>query len=170
MAASLAVRPAGWRSDELPRLSLVAGLAARSVLGDGVRCKWPNDLLRDEAKVAGLLLEVVEDLVVIGLGVNLWWPDPPPGYGAVHAADPGPDKGAKLASRWCEDLLVRIDRGPDSWGHAEYRRVCETVGRFIRRKPDGIGQAIDVDTDGRLVVETDSGRLALSSGEVWEVR
>jgi BirA family biotin operon repressor/biotin-[acetyl-CoA-carboxylase] ligase len=170
LAASLAIRPEGWGSAQFPRLSLIAGLSARAVLGDGVDCKWPNDLLRGDAKVAGLLLEAVGDLVVIGLGVNLWWPDPPYGFGSVFATDPGPDAALDLASRWCDEVLLRVDRGPDAWGHEEYRLACRTIGRSIRWKPDGMGVAIDVDFDGRLVVETPSGRVRLSSGEVVEVR
>jgi len=170
LAASLAVRPHGWDSARFPLLSLVAGLAARTALGQGLTCKWPNDLFLAEAKVAGLLLEAVEDVVVIGLGANLWWPESPPGFGSLFEADPGPDVARELASRWCDDLLARIERGPAVWGHEEYRRACATVGRSIRWNPGGHGVAIDVDSDGRLVVENESGVIGLTSGEIWEIR
>jgi BirA family biotin operon repressor/biotin-[acetyl-CoA-carboxylase] ligase len=57
-------------------LSLVAGLAlieALDAAAPGLRLllKWPNDLLFDGAKVAGILLERQGDRVVIGFGVNL---------------------------------------------------------------------------------------------------
>jgi BirA family biotin operon repressor/biotin-[acetyl-CoA-carboxylase] ligase len=170
LAASVAVRPDGWDGAQFPRLSLLAGLSARAVLGENIDCKWPNDLLQGGAKVAGLLLEAAGDLVVIGLGVNLWWPDPPQGFGSLFDADPGPGAAIDLASRWCEDLLARLERGPSAWGHEEYRLACRTIGRPVRWEPEGIGLAIDVDPDGRLVVETESGRVSLSSGEVFEVR
>ncbi|MDH5616461.1 MAG: biotin--[acetyl-CoA-carboxylase] ligase [Acidimicrobiia bacterium] len=169
MAASLAIRPRGWKAAQFGCLSLVAALAGRAVLGEDIGCKWPNDLLRDDAKVAGLLLEASGDLVVIGLGVNLWWPDPPAGFGSLFETDPGPDNALELASGWCDDLLARIDRGPGEWGRAEYRRACGTIGRAICWSPGGAGRAIDVDEEGRLVVETATGRITLSSGEVWEV-
>ncbi len=170
MAASVAVRPQGWQEAELARLSLVAALAGRSALGEEVFFKWPNDLVRDGAKIGGLLLEASGDLVVIGLGVNLWWPDPKPGVGSLCATDPGPDAMVELSTRWCEDLLNRITHGPGRWGRNEYRRACRTIGRDIRWHPDGAGRAIDVDEEGRLVVQTESGAIALSSGEVWSVR
>jgi BirA family biotin operon repressor/biotin-[acetyl-CoA-carboxylase] ligase len=170
IAASLAVRPSGWDTTEFARLSLVAALAGRTALGDEVGCKWPNDLVRAGAKVAGLLLETSGDLVVIGLGVNLWWPDPPNGAGGMFPSDPGPEMAVDLARRWCDDLLARIERGPDRWGHEEYRRACRTIGREIRWQPDGAGAAIDVDEEGRLVVQTGAGEIRLSSGEVWEIR
>jgi len=170
MAASLAVRPSGWQTAEFSRLSLVAALAGRSALGEGVACKWPNDLVREDSKLAGLLLEASSDLVVIGLGVNLWWPHPPAGFGSLFETDPGPDAAVDLAARWCDELLARIEGGPEDWGREEYRRVCQTIGRAIQWQPDGAGVARDVDGAGRLVVETGLGDIRLSSGEVWEVR
>ncbi len=170
VAASLAVRPAGWNPGQFPRLSLVAALAARVALGEDIACKWPNDLVRAETKMAGLLLEAAADLVVIGLGVNLWWPDAPTGFGSLLENDPGRDAGVDLAVRWCDDLLARIARGPDRWGREEYRNACSTIGRDVRWRPEGTGVVRDIDEQGRLVVETATGDLRLSSGEVWEVR
>lgn len=170
IAASLAVRPPSWESTQFGRLSLMAALAGRTALGEDISCKWPNDLEQAGAKVAGLLLEASGDLVVIGLGVNLWWPDPPAGFGSLFETDPGPGVVVDLATRWCDDLLARIERGPERWGRQEYRRECRTIGRSIRWHPDGVGVARDVDEEGRLVVETDVGEIRLSSGEVWEVR
>jgi BirA family biotin operon repressor/biotin-[acetyl-CoA-carboxylase] ligase len=170
MAASLAVRPSGWRTAEFARLSLLSALAGQAVLGEGITCKWPNDLLAGSNKVAGLLLEARGDLVVIGLGVNLWWPDPPAGYGSLLMSDPGPEAGVDLAVRWCDDLLVRVERGPQRWGREDYVKVCRTMGREIRWLPEGSGVVRDIDEEGRLVVETESGMVRLSSGEVWEIR
>ena len=85
----------GSRAGPMPRwrgLSLVAGLAAAETLGDAIGLKWPNDLMRGEAKVGGILTERFGAVVVAGLGVNLFWPDPPRGAGALHADDPGPDR------------------------------------------------------------------------------
>jgi len=175
VAASLAIRPTGWPADGRGRLSLVAALAGRSVLadtmgpGNEVTTKWPNDLLHGDLKIAGLLLEAAGDVVAIGLGVNLWWPEPPVGVGAVFATDPGPSAVVEIATRWCADLLERIDRGAEDWGRDEYRRLCRTIGREIRWRPKGSGTAVDVDDLGRLVVETATGRVRLASGEVWEV-
>ena len=60
------------------QLPLIAGLAARGAAAElsgdnGVQLKWPNDLLYDGKKLAGLLCERVlgTDLIGIGLNVNL---------------------------------------------------------------------------------------------------
>lgn len=58
-------------------LALVAGLAVHEVVaarlpaGAQARLKWPNDVMIGAAKLAGVLLERVEDSVVVGIGVNL---------------------------------------------------------------------------------------------------
>lgn len=55
-------------------LSLVAGLALHAVIAPRVKnamLKWPNDLLVDGAKLAGILLERVGDVVIAGIGLNL---------------------------------------------------------------------------------------------------
>lgn len=56
-------------------LALVAGLAVHAVadakLAQPAVLKWPNDVLVDGAKLAGILLERVGDTVVVGIGVNL---------------------------------------------------------------------------------------------------
>jgi BirA family biotin operon repressor/biotin-[acetyl-CoA-carboxylase] ligase len=59
-----------------PTLALVAAVAlheaaAFHVTTGALRIKWPNDLLLDGAKLAGILLERSGDAVVIGFGVNL---------------------------------------------------------------------------------------------------
>jgi BirA family biotin operon repressor/biotin-[acetyl-CoA-carboxylase] ligase len=169
LAASLALVPpfprAAW-----PTIPLTAGLAARSVLGESLGLKWPNDVV-DAAgnKVAGLLVESDHELVVIGIGVNLWWPDPPAGAAAVFGTDPGPGSGAVIAERWAADLIGRLSDGA-GWGHAEYRAACVTIGSDVTWEPAGSGRAVDVDATGRLVVERAGGRTALGSGEVRMVR
>lgn len=58
-------------------LALVAGLAAAEAInslapvGPGLVLKWPNDLLLDQAKLGGILLERQDRVVVAGIGINL---------------------------------------------------------------------------------------------------
>jgi BirA family biotin operon repressor/biotin-[acetyl-CoA-carboxylase] ligase len=166
LAASFAFTPS-WPAEDWPRITLVAGLAARDILACGL--KWPNDLLIDGRKAGGILTESDGTVVVVGLGVNLWWPDPPEGFGAVHDTDPGPDVAADVASRWVDSLLRRLEDGPDTWGVDEYRSACTTIGRAVAWSPNGSGRAVGVDARGRLLVETGSSLVALSSGEVRQV-
>lgn len=53
-------------------LSLVIAIAVDRALNiDCIKYKWPNDLLIDNAKIAGILIEKLRDYAIIGIGINL---------------------------------------------------------------------------------------------------
>ncbi len=166
--ASLAFKP-WWPQVTWPRLTLVAGLAAREVF-PGVDLKWPNDLLLAGRKAGGILTEVRGEVVVVGFGANLWWPEPPDRAIGLMATDPGQGSAVELGKRWADALLKRADRSPESWGVEAYRQACATLGRRITWTPGGSGLAVAVDESGRLHVETLRGREILVSGEAHLVR
>jgi len=102
LALSIVLRPpppmARW-----PELTLVAAEAVAGAIGPQARIKEPNDVLVDGRKVAGILAEAT-DHVVLGIGVNVGlapWPD----AGAVEG-----DRLALLV-----DILERLERGYDAW-------------------------------------------------------
>lgn len=129
-----------------------------------LRCKWPNDLLYDGAKVAGLLLEAVpnRDQVVVGLGVNLVPIEVadavyPVGDLAEYAIEPG-----DLAERVCESF----NRWLETWttvGFAPLRRA------WLERAT-GLGETIIVrlpndQLDGTFDGLAEDGALLLNQGE-----
>jgi BirA family transcriptional regulator, biotin operon repressor / biotin---[acetyl-CoA-carboxylase] ligase len=86
-----------------PELTLVAADAVASAIGPAATIKHPNDVLVDGKKVAGILAEA-QERVVLGIGINVGrsaWP----GAGAVDG-----DRLALLV-----DVLERLERGYDSW-------------------------------------------------------
>ncbi|MGA7272352.1 MAG: hypothetical protein WB239_14870, partial [Acidimicrobiia bacterium] len=111
-----------------------------------------------------------DDSVVVGLGVNLYWPAPPPGVAALESVDPGPDLGPSLARGWAEGLLEMMGRPAGEWPSRRYRAACSTIGQEITWEPAGRGVAVDVDDNGGLVVETEAGQMVLTSGAVRHVR
>ena len=169
MAASLGIRPT-WPIESWPLIPLVAGLAVANVLGTGVGLKWPNDLVAEDNKIGGILVEASGSAVIIGCGLNLWWPDPPDGIGARWRADPGSDAVLDTATSWAAHLLSRLSRPPQEWGRAEYLERSVTVGRRVTWEPNGVGTALDVDERGALVVETDHGLDRLLAGEIRHLR
>lgn len=142
-------------------VTLAAGLAAadacQAVAGVAATLKWPNDILAGDAKLGGVLSELVGDAVVVGLGVNLTWA---PAGGACLG--PGVDRDALLAA-----YLAALDEPAGVL--ARYRPRCSTLGRRVRVELPGatvVGTAEDVDDEGRLVVD---GR-PVSAGDVVHLR
>jgi len=149
-------------------VALAAGLAAaeacEAVTGRAVRLKWPNDVMAEDAKLGGILSELVGDSAVVGLGLNLDWA--PPG-----AAYLGPEVDCDaLMNFWLAGLdgLAGLD---DLEGDvlARYRQRCSTLGREVRVElPAGtvVGVAEDIDGEGRLMID---GR-AIVAGDVVHLR
>ena len=65
--------------EEFAWLTQMAGLAVadvcRETTGAEARLKWPNDVVVDDMKLAGVLAEAVPEAVILGIGVNVYWPD-----------------------------------------------------------------------------------------------
>lgn len=164
LAASVAFRK---QSADLRPVSLIAGVAAVRALPE-LSLKWPNDLLHSDLKVGGILVEVHDDAVVTGLGMNLWWPDAPEGAAALYETDPGPERHAEIGALWAAEFLRLV--GQPGWPRDEYRKHCVTLGWMITWEPEGRGRAIDVAPDGGLVVDTDGGVETLYAGRVRHIR
>jgi BirA family biotin operon repressor/biotin-[acetyl-CoA-carboxylase] ligase len=163
----------------LPRLSLVAGLAVAAAVeaaaGVEARLKWPNDVLVDGRKVAGILLEASGATVVCGIGINVNQEpgELPPGTRTPAtslrvAAGRALDRGRLLASvlselearydRWLADGLAGLTGELEARNALRGRRVC-VDGRA--------GTAGAIAADGRLAVALDGGESVLvESGEV----
>lgn len=150
--------------------SLAVGLAVREAIRDTasvtVDLKWPNDIERDGRKLGGVLVERDEERVVVGCGLNLWWPEPPPSTGALFDEEPAADAGPAISQAWASSLLLANGR----WDRAAYLAACSTIGADLTWDPDGRGIATDVDERGGLVVATAHGVRTLRSGEVRTVR
>lgn len=102
LALSLVLRPpppvARW-----PELTLVAAEAVAAAIGAGASIKHPNDVLVGGRKVAGILAEAGEH-VVLGIGVNVGTV-PFPGAGAV----------ARDRVELLVEILAQLERGYDAW-------------------------------------------------------
>jgi biotin-(acetyl-CoA carboxylase) ligase len=113
-------------------------------------------------------VEVAGGVVVIGMGVNIWWPDPPDGVAALRDSDPGDEAHALIAGLWAAELFALVEA--EGWPMDEYRRLCETIGRLVTWEPDGAGRAVDISPEGGIIVEIDGRRETITSGTVSHVR
>jgi BirA family biotin operon repressor/biotin-[acetyl-CoA-carboxylase] ligase len=160
----------------LGALSLAAGLAA----ADGItaatglvpRLKWPNDVLLQGRKVAGVLIEATAGALIVGIGVNV----------AISLTDLPPDAAARATSLQVEAgrpisphqvLQALLDRlaywydvwragGPvvQAWRDRDAMLGVPLLVTLSNHTLDGVGDGVD--DDGAL-------RLRLSDGEVRRV-
>lgn len=161
-------------------VALVAADACQQVAGVRPVLKWPNDLLVGDRKLAGILAESVlagdrVEAVVVGIGLNVDWPDPMPGELAERATSLAAAAGRHIGVD--EVLTATLDglaRGFDPTIFSRrYRTELATLGRTVRlelgdRVVEGV--AVDVTTDGHLVVEADGARTAFAVGDVVHLR
>ncbi|MFO7300349.1 MAG: biotin--[acetyl-CoA-carboxylase] ligase [Actinomycetes bacterium] len=164
LAVSVAFRR---ESADFRPFSLMAGVAAARAI-PGVGLKWPNDIMVSDMKAGGILVELQDDVVVAGMGLNLWWPDAPEGAAALYDEDPGPERHAEIGALWAAEFLRIV--GEPGWPRDEYRKHCVTLGWVITWEPEGEGRALDVAPDGGLVVETGLGVEVLHAGRVRHIR
>lgn len=146
----------------------MAGVAAVRALGDESVLKWPNDVMKGENKLGGILVERSDRGVVAGLGLNLFWAEPPTSAGSVFDRDPGEAAHREIGALWVAELMALVES--DGWPVDEYRASCATLGRSITWEPNGRGLAAGISDSGALLVETDSGMEEIHAGAVHHVR
>lgn len=162
-------------------LSLAVGLAVAQAIekvGAGrTALKWPNDLLRDGKKLAGILIELqpgAPHVAVIGIGLNLCLPeDMPPAVRAASTALAVPvDANVLLATMLAELLKVlesfaaggfSVLREAWSARHAFQDALVQLLSDFA---PPRAGICRGVDTDGALLFEENGRVERVLSGEV----
>jgi BirA family biotin operon repressor/biotin-[acetyl-CoA-carboxylase] ligase len=174
----------------LEGLSLVVGLALVRALESvgiaGLGLKWPNDVLWQGRKLAGILLEMSGDVtgacqVVIGVGLNIHmdveerldigqpWVD-------LKSIESSLPERNSLIARVIEELLVALDQFEEN-GFADFMQEWEKVDVLkgfqveLRRSllsevPEDAGVAKGVDAKGALLIQTDSGLQSFHGGEV----
>ena len=164
-------------------VALAAMDACQEVAGVGAVLKWPNDLLVDGAKLAGILAEAEfagADLaaVVVGIGINVGWPGPPEAGGtSLEAAAGSPVDRRVLLHALLAALGQHRSQLDFSAGRRalaeEGRRRCATLGQHVRVTLEAeviTGRAVAVDDSGRLVVETPTGSRRVTAGDVVHLR
>ena len=174
--ASVLLRPPANR--RVPELSLVAGVAvadaAESALGLSAQIKWPNDVLVNRRKVAGVLAEKRGDAVVVGIGLNVnQTRDELPPETTVPAASLFTVDGIERdRAPILADLLARLEHHYDAWRAGGLDAVYVDLGSrdFLRGRRvsvDGVAAtAVQIDRQGRLEVEVDGEHRTVESGEV----
>lgn len=150
-----------------PRLSYAVAVAIIDTLasyGISANIKWPNDILLDGKKVAGVLIEYAGRFVIVGIGIN------------VHS-NPTVDeyKTTKLdryANLELPDLLSRLAKNLDKWIDAEF----DSVRRLWMESAAGLNglvkyrgemvELIGINDTGALVVRRGSEYFLVHGDEI----
>lgn len=169
---------------QVPVYTLAAAVAtARAAQETGLDAciKWPNDVLvvtdDTERKLAGILTEMEGEAdrvswVIVGIGVNanIDVDDLPPGATSLRE-----EVGAIDRRAFVQRLLMMFHElrdDPDAILSA-WREHAHTLGRRVRIETPTtsvIGEAIDVEPPGVLVVETAEGLVRVSAGDCEHLR
>jgi BirA family transcriptional regulator, biotin operon repressor / biotin---[acetyl-CoA-carboxylase] ligase len=150
-------------------LPLAAGVAVGEVSGSDALIKWPNDVLINGRKVAGILVEgrPQERWAVLGIGINV----------ALRTGDFPPELRGRAASldlapEAIESVLGLLLERLEVWLAASQSDVLQALrardavrGQWVRWE-GGSGEGAGIDEEGRLVVRTAQGKVALDAGEV----
>jgi len=183
---SIILRPSLLPSN-VAQLTLLAAVATceaiRKTTSVAAKIKWPNDILINDKKVAGILTELSAEVdrvrfVVVGVGVNV-----------NTALKYLPKQGTSLKNETKKmvsrvELLQEILRLMEQWYqrvNAEgfspvmkrWKELSSTLGKRIRLIDAGgkiEGKAIDLDRDGGLIIRSDSGiAVKRMSGDIIQV-
>jgi BirA family biotin operon repressor/biotin-[acetyl-CoA-carboxylase] ligase len=177
LAATLLLRPG---KPDVAQLSFAAALAVSDMARDfapdaDIAVKWPNDVLADGEKLAGILLESESDWLAIGIGVNL----------AVHPSDtefpatslaalgvPAPAPEAALgvvATRFAHWYDLWMMNGFEPLRDAWLARAGGLGGPIRARLPheERSGLFVGLDSNGALLLNEQGQIRAITAGEVF---
>lgn len=173
LAATLLLHPAR-PVNQWPQLSFVAAVAAADMVASfapdaRVTLKWPNDVLADGKKLAGILLENAEGALAIGIGVNLQhYPKdtefPATSLAALGVAAPSADEAltrlaagvAKWYEVWCAQGFSAIR---DAWLARAQGLGMRIRARLVTEERSGMFEGID--ENGALLLNEGFGRLSV---------
>jgi BirA family biotin operon repressor/biotin-[acetyl-CoA-carboxylase] ligase len=184
---SALLRPTTVEASRWPWLGLLVPLAVaaavRQVGEIPAQVKWPNDVLIENRKLAGILLERVEGpAAVVGIGLNVTLREsekPHEAATSLALEKAATTDRATVMSAVLRELASRYQSWVDANGDPavvlpEYRELSATLGQAVRVElPDGTfleGIARDLADDGRLIVDTKEGPRPLAAGDVTHLR
>jgi len=172
---SVLLRPPANR--RAPELSLIGGMAVadcvEDVLGLSAQVKWPNDVMVNRRKVAGVLAEARGGSVVLGIGINVnqrreELPPTQTPVGSLLTIDGVPRERAPILA----GLLSRLEQQYGRWCQGGLDAVYPTLGArdFLRGRKVAVngtsGYAIGIVRSGGLEVDVAGERRIVESGNV----
>ena len=168
LACSLAVKQEDIKLKHT-LIPLVSGYIFTEVLKDiNLALKWPNDIVLDNLKVGGILVEKSENNICIGMGINYFWEKPElPGAGSIFTKKQEDSLINLHAQEWASEVLSSLV--VNNFDLDKYKQKLQTLGKVVEY-PEGRGWAEDINKDGSLKVKsTDGDYINLTSPLISEV-
>ncbi len=168
LACSLAIKQEDIRLKHT-LIPLLSGFVFTEVLKDiNLSLKWPNDIVLNNLKVGGILVEKSENNICIGMGVNYFWEKPEiPGAGSLFTKKQEDSLINVHAEKWADIMLASLAKNNFDLG--KYKQKLQTLGKIVEY-PEGRGWAEDINEDGSLKIKsTDGDFINLTSPLISEV-
>lgn len=185
---SILLRP-NWELKDVSKTTLLAAVAVceavREFSGVDAQVKWPNDILVDEKKIAGILTESEitgqkAEFVIVGIGLNVNTEDLKflrevavslkQITGQEYDLEQVLDEILKRFEFWYDDVTQNgFEKMMDRW-----RALCGMLGQRVKAENaqgtiEGVAQ--DISDDGGLLIKKDDGEIVkVMSGDVVRVR
>ena len=163
-------------------VSVAVSKSIQNLYGLDAGIKWPNDILINERKVCGILMEVSAqvdrlDYAVVGLGINAnvdvsGFPEEWKSTSIGHQLGVVVSR-AELIQKILLEVEAAYERMNSTEIYEEWRRRSITLGRHVRIKSitgDLIGVAEDLLKDGALCLKTKEGRKHILAGDCIHLR
>jgi len=179
VAMTILLRPTGALQN-YSALTLVCGLAISRII-ENSKIKWPNDIILNDKKVSGILVESRlypngKDSIAIGIGINV---------NTTKFSDELKEKATSMllenkqkydkteivtsALKEFWELYEKFEKHGFSSIEKEYKKRSATIGReivVVKNNEKLFGEAIDITHSGELIAEISGKREVLNSGEV----
>ena len=164
-------------TSQINPISLISGLICKKAIDKLIRkpsimLKWPNDILFNDKKIGGILVETEinkENIkTIIGIGINLninkeesWWGDL-----SRFALE---SKRNELINLILTEFLKIFDNSYENWLH-DWKKSCMHINKEIEiyDREHHQKKAIfkDIDTHGNAIIETKDGEKVISTSQI----
>lgn len=171
-------------------ISLITGLTLAETLWEKFRLKadlkWPNDVLIDDKKIAGILVELVnltatDSVAIIGMGVNVYSSEWVKQLGTATSVEEWVIPGEEISvTEFTKTLISKLMDNIQAFlqgksFYQEYMSFSNTINKLVRLELETgeifLGKATDVDTNGFLKVVDEAGvEKIVSAGEITHLR
>lgn len=183
----------GVTIDTYASLSLVIALAVRRAIlaffaleQDVVQLKWPNDLVSEQGKIAGISVEVLEKSVCVGVGVNVFRPavsldvegkNTPCFLQGLTSKHYLTNDQRRTLDGLTQAFLTELDAYYEQWctqGFASFVEEYESAAALTNKEVriadragniEQAGRVVGINAQGHLRIETSSGVETIVAGE-----